>query len=325
MKIGITGVGGFIGQFVAHEGIRRGYEVVGVDVSEEACKRVSELGVSASQGDIRDKATLMRSFTGCDAVVHTAALVVEGGDWETVRSVNVGGTVRVLSTCKALTIPRLVHLSSVMVYGFSFPDGVTESGPLRGENNPYCQTKIESEAVIRSAPDSLCTVIFRPGDVYGPGSVPWIIRPLELAKRGPLVVPDRSSFINPLHVEHLAAACIDACEPRSPAMGAYNLVDDVALPCFDYFSRLGKAVNQSTYVVPAPILRMLFGLNSRSPRRWRLNIEPDAISFLQRPGRYSGQRAQNELLHTPTVQFDRALADAIADHIAPKRRQYLQR
>ena len=38
MKIGITGVGGFIGKFVAREAIRRGYEAVGVDVSEEACR-----------------------------------------------------------------------------------------------------------------------------------------------------------------------------------------------------------------------------------------------------------------------------------------------
>ena len=39
-----------------------------------------------------------------------------------------------------------------MVYGFHYPENVAEDGPLRGEGNPYCETKIESERVARRAP-----------------------------------------------------------------------------------------------------------------------------------------------------------------------------
>lgn len=311
MKIGITGVGGFIGRTIAMLAIKQGHTVSGVEQSTDGCDLATRLGVNVYPGDVRDRSTLMHAFSGCNALIHTAAMVVEGGDWDTVRSVNVGGTVQVIATAKALKIPRVVHLSSVMVYGFQFPDGITEDGPLRGESNPYCQTKIESEAVVQASGEAVKTVIFRPGDVYGPGSVPWIIRPLRLAQRAPLLVPDRTSFINPLHVDHLAQACITASAPNSQAEGVYNLVDDVPITCFEYFTHLSNAVNQRTHVVPARLLRRLFRLNSSLPRRWALDISEDSIAFLQRPGRYDATRARVELGFRPNQEFHTALPAAI--------------
>ena len=311
MKIGITGAGGFIGRHIIAAAHERGHSTVGLELTEDGCAQAAALGAEVHRADIRDRQAMTRAFKGCGALIHTAAMVVEGGDWDTVRSVNVGGTVQVVAAAQAVHASTLVHLSSVMVYGFQFPDGVTEAGPLRGENNPYCQTKIESEAVVRAASDALRTVIFRPGDVYGIGSIPWIVRPLQLAARAPIVVPDTSSMINPLHVVHLADQCVRACEESSPATGAYNLVDGEPITCFNYFSHLAQSANQRTVVIPAPILRHIFRLNSALPRRWRLDISPESIPFLQRPGSYDATRARRELHFTPTRSLTPALNEAI--------------
>lgn len=312
MKIGITGAGGFIGRHIITAAHERGHATVGLELTENGCAQAAALGAEVHRADIRDRQAIIHAFRGCKALIHTAAMVVEGGDWDTVRSVNVGGTVQVVAAAQSIKASRLIHLSSVMVYGFQFPDGVAESGPLRGENNPYCQTKIESEAVVRAASDPLSTVIFRPGDVYGIGSVPWIVRPLQLAARAPIAVPDTSSVINPLHVQHLADQCVRACEESSPATGVYNLVDGEPITCFNYFRHLAQSVNQRTVVVPAPILRHIFRLNNALPRRWRLDISPESIPFLQRPGSYNATRAVRELHFAPTRSLMPALDEAIA-------------
>ena len=72
-------------------------------------------------------------------------MVGEGGDIAHYRRINVGGTHCALEAARAAGARRLVHLSSVMVYGFQFPRLVDETGPMRGEGNAYCQTKIESD------------------------------------------------------------------------------------------------------------------------------------------------------------------------------------
>ena len=105
-------------------------------------------------------------------------------------------------------VRRFVHISSVMVYGFRYPPDVTEDGLLAGEGNPYCETKIESERVARSfqEPGTLDVVALRLGDVYGPGSVPWVVRPLELMRRRLFILPSGGrGVLNPVHM--LCARC----------------------------------------------------------------------------------------------------------------------
>src|SRR5206468_3894419 len=98
-----------------------------------------------------------------------------------------------------------VHLSSVMVYGFSYLPDVDESGPMRGEGNPYCETKIESERAVLSLDSrDFGVAVIRPGDVYGPGSVPWIARPLAMMQKGRFFLPDGGrGVINPVYVDNL--------------------------------------------------------------------------------------------------------------------------
>lgn len=75
-----------------------------------------------------------------------------------------------------------------MVYGFTYPKYVDEDGPKRGENNPYCQTKIECEQAVKAIIKKTKLIIIRPGDVYGPKSPPWVIQFLKLMKKTNLML-----------------------------------------------------------------------------------------------------------------------------------------
>lgn len=198
MKIGITGAAGFIGRAIAERARRGGHEVTGLD-------RVAS-GAATHVGDINDLDLLHRFCRGLDRVYHTAAIVAETGAWTDFFRVNVLGADSVALVAAEQRVRELVHFSSVMVHGFDFPDGITEDGPLDPADNPYCATKILSEeAVIRHHdPGRFDVYIIRPGDVYGPGSVPWTIRPIEMMKRRRWVYVDGARSIqNHVYVENL--------------------------------------------------------------------------------------------------------------------------
>ncbi|MFM6003471.1 MAG: NAD-dependent epimerase/dehydratase family protein, partial [Sphaerospermopsis kisseleviana] len=116
-----------------------------------------------------------KACQGVDLILHNAQIAEEAGDIKHFRQINVDGTVNIAQAAKQAGIKTFVHLSTVLVYGFDYPENVTESGVLSDENNAYCQTKIEAEiAVLKLNSPEFGVIIIRAGDVYGPGSIPWI-------------------------------------------------------------------------------------------------------------------------------------------------------
>jgi len=296
--IAITGAAGFIGRALAERFVARGARVRGLDM------RPSRLpSVESFVGDVTRTGDAERLCRGADVVVHTAAIVGEGGDLAEYRRVNVGGT-RTIANAGA---KRVVHLSSVMVYGFDYPADVDEDGPRRGENNAYCQTKIESEDVVRGRPDA---VVIRPGDVYGVGSVPWVVRPLEMIRKRMFAIP-RGGFINHVHVQNLIDAVVLAIE--KDAFGqVFNVSDGVATSCEEYFGRLAATIGRGAPMAFSPrLLRTAFGAIATVCDRIGVAppARPDAVSFLTRPHRYSIDRAQRVLGYVPRITLDQGMAE----------------
>ena len=132
----------------------------------------------AISGSILQRRDLEATFEDADTVIHTAAIVEESGDIERFFRLNVDGARLAAEVARDSGERRFIHLSSVMVYGFDFPNQVSESVPLWPNGNPYCDSKIASEdAVSALETDTFRVIIARPGDVVGPGSVPWVTRP----------------------------------------------------------------------------------------------------------------------------------------------------
>src|ERR1700693_611221 len=81
MKILITGVAGFIGSNVATALLEKGYDVVGVDNMTEG-EKLTLVGLVGHPSfemhyvDIRDEAAVKTTATGCQVIVHLAALKI---------------------------------------------------------------------------------------------------------------------------------------------------------------------------------------------------------------------------------------------------------
>lgn len=311
-RLFITGVGGFIGARLAARAMARGVEVSGIDLSPRAVEAARRLGIEASVCDIGDEAGVGRALAGSDTVIHTAAIVREYGPLADFRRVNVQGSARVARAARDGGATTFVQLSSVMVYGFNYPPQVAEEGPLVGEGNPYCQTKIESELAVRAlSRGEFGVIVIRPGDVYGPGSVPWVARPLEMMRKGRLLLPmGGRGVINHVYVDNLVDGIFMAIDAGAHGQ-TFNISDGEATAYGDYFGMLAaRAGLRGPRNLPTPVMlagaRAIELLRARGLTRDEASV--DTVRYLSRRNTYGIDTARRVLGYAPTIKLDEGLA-----------------
>lgn len=303
----VTGAGGFIGNAICRRLATEGAEVRGLDVNPALADRVTAAGAAFAEVDVADREALGVAFDRVDLVVHTAAYVREWGPMEDFVRVNVAGTAHVLDASARGGADRVVHLSSVVVYGYESPSEQDESAFRRAHGNPYIDTKSASDrlACRRGA------VVIRPGDVYGPGSVPWTLRPLEMARAGQLAVPGRGDgLMLPLYIDDLAEAVVLALASGEPG-DAYAVWDDRARVTFEeHFNRLARFVGaREARRLPRPVLE-LAGMAAEGWAKLRGKppaLTAGAMTFIDRRGLVSAAKARDQLGWEPHVSYEEGM------------------
>ncbi|TGM53526.1 NAD-dependent epimerase/dehydratase family protein [Leptospira adleri] len=308
----ITGIGGFIGRRLAEIAKERGIQVRGIELDPIKAEALRKEGFTVIQGNTGDRSALKEAVTGSDYVIHTAAIVREGGSLEEFRKVNVDSTVELAKIAKASGVKGMIHYSSVMVYGFSYPADISEEGPFRGEGNPYCMTKIEGESALRplNVPSSFGILFIRPGDVYGPGSGPWVVRPIQLMKKRLFSLPSGGKGrINLTYVDNLVEGTLLALEKE--AWGeAFNITDGTTLTWKEYFFQVADAAGLSRPLsAPAWFLKVMIFVMGIFYKL--LGKEPPAttegVNFILRENPVSIEKAKSILGYQPKVETKEAL------------------
>ena len=235
----VTGAGGFIGGAVARalaaqpDGAVRGATRDG---------RAMGGGIRACRLDVRDQASVQAAMAGVDAVVHCAV-----GD----RATTVDGTRLLLQVARQAGVRRVVHLSSVSVYGAA-SGAVDEATPLvSSEGAGYAHWKSAAEAVCReAAATGLQVVLLRPAIVYGPGSRLWITVPAQRVAQGAWAGLGAAGqgLCNPVHVRDVAAACQAAIRaPIASPCEAFNVSGTEALSWSGWYDRLAQALGRPAW------------------------------------------------------------------------------
>ncbi|MGH2953911.1 MAG: NAD-dependent epimerase/dehydratase family protein [Solirubrobacterales bacterium] len=307
-RVCITGASGFIGRTLAGAFRERGAEVVGVDRAADP-----EAGVVA--GDISSPGPWQGVAEGCETVVHTAALVGmpidDSGFWE----VNVRGTRLALEAARDAGAQRFVHLSSVVTFGLDFPDGVDESWPVRTTGVAYVDTKVAAEQVALQAhaAGEIEVTVIRPGDVYGPGSRPWTILPLELIRGRRFALPARGRGIHsPVYVDDLIDGIIRASEAERASGRVITLSGGVGVETRDFFADYARMLGRRRVpAVPTPLALAGAALQVRIARaRGKVTeLTPDGVRYLAlRRGTYGIATARELLEWAPAVPIDEGMA-----------------
>jgi nucleoside-diphosphate-sugar epimerase len=182
----VTGATGFLGGALA---LRLASEGARVRAMARHPKKGASLrdtqAIELAQGDITEAEQLRDLFAGCDLVFHVAAST--GGSLEKQHKSNVLGTRNVTEAAARANVGRLVHVSTIAVYGYRLNGDVTEEQPHNPGDDPYNITKSEAESTLREIATSygLPYSIIRPGMIYGPGSNMWTKKLFTLARLRP--------------------------------------------------------------------------------------------------------------------------------------------
>jgi UDP-glucose 4-epimerase len=172
MRILVTGHRGKVGEPVAGHLARAGHEIVGFD--------------RASGDDLLDSGAVSRAAAGCDAIVHLAALAHDtAGPSEQIMAVNVLGTWHVLLAAESAAVQRVVHFSSVQVFGTAEGERLPDYFPVddahpRRAMRAYGLSKCLAEDMCAgfTARTGVPTVSLRPvwvwqPDMYGKIEARW--------------------------------------------------------------------------------------------------------------------------------------------------------
>ena len=176
MKTLVTGAAGLIGSNLVRALLDAGHSVRALHLPGEDLRNLRGLDIELLAGDVTDRPCMDRAVAGRDWVFHLAAIYAL---WlprpERMREVNVGGTRNVLEACLAAGVARVVHTSSIAVFGGQgLGTHATEQSPFRlgATGDLYSITKYESHHVALEMVDrGLDVVIAAPCGPIGPGDV----------------------------------------------------------------------------------------------------------------------------------------------------------
>jgi len=180
MRVLVTGADGFIGSHLTEALVRNGYEVRAFVYYNsfnswgwlDHCADDVQGKFEVFAGDIRDPHGVKKALTGCDAVIHLAALIAIPFSYHSPDSyvdTNIKGTLNVLQAARELNVSRVIHTSTSEVYGTAQYVPIDEKHPLQGQS-PYSASKIGADQLANSFFTSfdLPVITLRPFNTYGP-------------------------------------------------------------------------------------------------------------------------------------------------------------
>ncbi|MDT0276187.1 NAD-dependent epimerase/dehydratase family protein [Blastococcus goldschmidtiae] len=276
------------------------------------------------QGDVRDPDALREAFAGADVIVHLAFLISGNAPRETIRAINVDGTLNVFRAAAAAGAHRFVYASSVAAYGFHAdnPELIDEDWPVRPAARLfYAQEKAELEDLLHreaeTAPE-LALYLLRPPVVLGPNAVgakdvlPGPLAPLGRLLFGrprrlplplPLLVPEHPLQL--VHEEDVGRA-LQLCVVGAGPPGAYNIAGEGVVTAADVAREFG-----------ALPIRLPAGPGQAAARAVsRLPFLPPVAEWVEaasKPAIMDTTRARDQLGWRPRYTGLEALRDTLRD------------
>ena len=127
-KILVTGADGFIGSHLTEALVHVGYDVKAFVLYNsfnswgwlDWCAEDVKGKFEVFSGDIRDPHGVRTAMTGCDAVLHLAALIAIPYSYhspDTYVDTNIKGTLNVAQAARELGVSKVIHTSTSEVYG----------------------------------------------------------------------------------------------------------------------------------------------------------------------------------------------------------------
>lgn len=237
-KVFVTGATGFIGGWIVEAMHLSGrYTPIAALRRWGPAVRIARFAPEMRFADILKPETLVGAMAGCDYVVHAAV----GDDNTTIQ-----GTRNVIAAAQAAGIKRVVHLSTISVYGNG--EGVfTETMDFGANNTAYGDRKIKAEEIALSANnDAMHVSALRPTIVYGPFSTQWTVNFAQriLSGKWGTFGEKGEGTCNLVYVGDVVRAVFAALESDAAGGKAFNVNGPEIITWNEYFTQFAAALGQ---------------------------------------------------------------------------------
>lgn len=168
-KICILGGTGFVGKHLATRLDALGHQVKILSRRPQRHREILVVpGIRLVQANAFDTDDLRRELAGMDVVINLIGILNEAGhDGRGFQEAHVNLPARVVSACKRVGVPRLLHMSA-MNAGVLRSQTAHQGSGNRGSD--YLRTKGEGEQrVLEGNGDGLAVTVFRPSLIFGRG------------------------------------------------------------------------------------------------------------------------------------------------------------
>lgn len=175
MKLLVTGGTGFVGSHLAESGLKRGFDVNVLGLTESPADRknaemLRSLGATVFSGSIIDASLCREALEGVTHVYHLAVAMRESGvSDDYFKQVNLDGTKTILDECKRSEVQRFIYCGTIGIFGHRV-NGIANEDSPKCPGNIYEETKLAGESLTLEYGNEigLETLSLRPADIYGP-------------------------------------------------------------------------------------------------------------------------------------------------------------
>ncbi len=249
----ITGAAGFVGHHLVMEAVKAGFTVRATDVSSRHYGALFEaLDVEFIAADLTKRQGLDQLVSGVEGVFHVAGLLDYSTPDKPMFAVNVDAVENICDAAVKAGVKRLIHWSSVNVYGF----GMHTKAPVNEDSekltpplNNYNVSKWEGEKVIRKyiKEAGLRATIIRPAAVYGIraeyGLYEAFARVYQDRNKKKLLMLGKGDKTDAfIHVLDLCRAAIHLYGDDSTIGEAYTISDDSSITTIEFFRLISREV-----------------------------------------------------------------------------------
>jgi UDP-glucose 4-epimerase len=237
----ITGIAGFIGSSLAHELLKRGEQVRGIDnLSTGKRDNIAPIlnKIDFREADLLNLEAMKQACTGADYVLHQAAIPsVPKSVLDPIGSnrANIDGTVNILVAARDAKVKRVVYAASSSAYGDT-PTLPKHERMTPDPISPYAVAKLASEHYLTSFYRcyGLETVALRYFNIFGPHQDPSspysgvLAKFITLMLKGeqPTIFGDGEQSRDFTYIDNAVNANLLAC--RAPAAQVAGKVFNVA-------------------------------------------------------------------------------------------------
>jgi len=317
----ITGATGLLGSHVAERLRERGERVRALVRPTSDTTFLQQLGVELALGDLNEPPSLLRALAGADVVYHCAARVGDWGPWRVFQREIIDATANLLDACRNVGVGRMLHVSSIIVYGHPHLHGAcfTEDEPL-GQNlwmwDYYCRAKVRAEELCRQYPGDL--TIVRPSWIYGPRdrtSLPRLLKALDAGRVA--IIGKGDNLLNVVYAGDVAEGVIRAATHPCAKGQAYNLSSEGEITQRDFLFLLTDELGRPRINghISYPLAYWGGFLSEVIGRMIRLRRPPHltryAVALVGRSTRFSIAKAREQLDWQPRVGIREGLRHSL--------------